>query len=698
MDNMLRKCSVLVMLTLSFAKGYAQKQDSVSMKDGVHMLNEVVVNSRSAKTRIDNVQIGQEKIEMENLHKVPSLLGEHDIFKSLQLLPGIKSESDASSGFEVRGGTSSQNLVLFDNATIYQAGHLMGLFSSFNDDALTNASLFKGMIPAQYGGATSSVLDVSTKSGDMNKYHYGASIGLLSAKVYAEGPIIKDKASFLFTARRSYMDMFLKMSDDYKNSSLYFYDLNGKIDWRINANNRFSLTLFHGKDNMGISEMADMNWDNTSLTARWLHYYGSKLLSNTSAYFSDYNNYMDMQGLGMDYDQSGFIRQYGISHTLQWFPTKQLKFNIGLQSALINLRSAEWTIGDVNQREQRKAWENAVWANSTWNPFPFLSLSAGLRLNLFSALGGSPYYKLNSDYDIEETMNPSPGKIMKTYTTLEPRFSANFKLNEFQSIKLGYSCTSQNIHAIRTSASSWPFDRYTMSSNIIKPEIAHQVSLGYNRILDNGKYDFSIEGYYKDVENVYDYRDGKSYRSEIEMERLLLGGKSQSYGMELSAHKNVGNFTGWLSYTLSWVKNKIDGINNGEWYTANNDRRHDIALVVMYQLNDKWDLSASWKFNTGQALSAPSAKYVMSGDTHYYYAERNGYRAPNYHRLDIGANYNIKKAHYTSQWSFSIYNVYNQRNPFMIGFENDSSNPTGVNAYKISIFGIIPSVAYSIKF
>src|SRR5574344_98856 len=248
---------VVLLLTMSITRGEAQSSDSLTMERSVHQLKEVTVNSRTTQERLDNVQIGQEKIDMKNLLKVPSLLGEHDVIKSLQLLPGIKSESDASSGFEVRGGTSAQNLVLFDNATIYQAGHLMGLFSSFNDDALTNASLFKGMIPAQYGGATSSVLDVSTKSGDMNKYHYGASIGLLSAKVYAEGPIIKDKASFLFTARRSYMDMFLKMSDDYKNSSLYFYDLNGKIDWRINANNRFSLTLFHGKDNMGISEMAE---------------------------------------------------------------------------------------------------------------------------------------------------------------------------------------------------------------------------------------------------------------------------------------------------------------------------------------------------------------------------------------------------------------------------------------------------------
>src|SRR5574344_421684 len=394
---------VVLLLTMSITRGEAQSSDSLTMERSVHQLKEVTVNSRTTQERLDNVQIGQAKIDMKNLLKVPSLLGEHDVIKSLQLLPGIKSESDASSGFEVRGGTSAQNLVLLDNASIYQAGHLMGLFSSFNDDALMNASLYKGMIPSQYGDATSSVLDVNTKSGDMSSYHYGASLGLLSAKIYAEGPIAKDKASFLFTARRSYMDVFMKFSDDYKNYSLYFYDLNGRIDWHINDKNRLSVALFHGRDNMELTDLSATNWGNTSLTMRWLHYYSEKLLTNTSLYLSNYDNYMDMQGLGMDYDQSGFIRHYGLNHTIQWFPVKSLKFNFGLQAVLVNLRSAEWTIGDLTQREQRKAWENAVWANVIWNPTSRLSLSAGLRYNFFSALGGSPSYTLNPDADIIET-------------------------------------------------------------------------------------------------------------------------------------------------------------------------------------------------------------------------------------------------------------------------------------------------------
>ncbi len=676
----------------------AQTRDSTSQLNKVQRLDEVVVSSRSAKQRIDNVQIGQEKIKITELMNVPSLMGEHDIFKSLQLLPGIKAESEASSGFQVRGGTSSQNLVLLDNTPIYQAGHLMGMFSSFNDNALTNATLYKGMIPAQYGDATSSILDVMTKSGDMNTYHYGGTLGLLSAKIYAEGPIVSDKLSFLATARRSYADVFLKASEDYKNTRLYFYDMNGRIDWKINDKDRLAFSAFHGLDLMEAKELSSINWTNTSLNLKWMHYFGEKLIANTNLYFTYYKNYMDMDGFGLSAAERGFIRHYGINHNYQWMPSQALKFNMGLQSVLIDLCSAEWRFGDLDQKEVRKAWENAIWMNGTWTVCNPLTLSAGIRLNSFSALGGSPYYELDADGNKKSTTYPKSGEIVKTHLTIEPRFSANLKLSDAQSIKLGYTLSTQNIRAVRTSSWSMPFDRYTMSSNLIKPEIASQVSLGYAQMLDKGAYDFSVEGYYKDIKNVYDYRDGKSFTSEIEIERLLLGGKSRAYGAEVGFHKNHGNLTGWLSYTLSWVENKIDGINHNDWYTANNDRRHDFTIVAMYKLNDKWDFSASWKYNTGQALTAPSGKYKVNDNFVYYYKERNGYRAPSYHRLDVGANYTVKKPKYTGIWSFGIYNLYNRMNPFMVGFNNDTTTPSGVQAYRVSLFGIIPSVAYTINF
>lgn len=694
----MRNCLLLCLAGIISLPVSAQKKDSISQLNKLQHLDEVVINSRSVKQRVDNVQIGQEKIKISELMNVPSLMGEHDIFKSLQLLPGIKSESEASSGFEVRGGTSSQNLVLLDNTPIYQAGHLMGMFSSFNDNALTNATLYKGMIPAQYGDATSSILDVMTKSGDMNTYHYGGTLGLLSAKAYAEGPLITDKLSFLVTARRSYADIFLKASEDYKNTRLYFYDMNGRLDWKVSDNNRLSLSAFHGKDLMEAKELSSINWINTSLNLKWIHYFGEKLITNTTVYFTHYKNYMDMDGFGLSAAERGYINHYGLNHNYQWMPSQDLKFNFGLQSVLIDLCSAEWRIGNLTQKETRKAWENAAWVNGTWTPVKPLTLSAGIRVNSFSALGGSPYYQLNEDGNITDTLHYSNGDFVKTHLTIEPRFSANLKLSETQSLKLGYTLSSQNIRAVRTSSWSMPFDRYTMSSNLIKPEIASQVSLGYAQMLDQGAWDFSMEGYYKDIDNVYDYRDGKSFTSEIEIERLLLGGKSRAYGAEVGIHKNHGKLTGWLSYTLSWVENKIEGINNGDWYTANNDRRHDLSLVLMYKLNDKWDFSASWKYNTGQALTAPSGKYKVNGQYVYYYKERNGYRAPSYHRLDVGANYTVKKPTYTGIWSFGIYNLYNRMNPFMVGFNNDSKTPSGVQAYRVALFGIIPSVAYTINF
>ena len=336
--------------------------------------------------------------------------------------------------------------------------------------------------------------------------------------------------------------------------------------------------------------------------------------------------------------------------------------------------------------------------NDEWKIGEHLDLSAGLRLHLFTVLGGAPYYQIDEEGNIIDIQNPGSGEFVKTYADLEPRVSLKWAVNKQHSVKIGYSRTSQDIHAIRGSSASMPFDRYTMTSNIVSPEQADQVAAGWTAITHDGAYDMSLEGYYKAIRNVYDYRDGKTFYSEIEIERLLLGGKGRAYGLEFCAHKNVGRLTGWLSYTLSWVENKIEGINGGEWYTAPNDRRHDVAVVGMYQLNNRWELSASWRYNTGQALTAPSAKYEVDGHTYYYYAERNGYRAPAYHRLDISATYSRSVGKTTQQWAFGLYNAYNRYNPYVITFENDDEKPSGTKTVQTSLFGIIPSVSFTIKF
>lgn len=660
-------------------------------------LREVTISSRSAQKRVDEVQVGVEKVEIATLAKVPSLFGEKDILKGIQLLPGVKSESEGSGGYQVRGGTAAQNLILLDGATVYNAGHLMGLFSSFNDDALMNGSLYKGMVPAQLGGGSSSVFDISTRSGDVNNYHFGASVGLLSAKVMAEGPIQKDKSSFLVAGRRSYLDLFLGLSDEYKNNTLHFYDTNVRLNFHLSPKDMLALSFFHGRDNMAIEDMMMMEWSNTAATANWLHTFSDTRYVNTKLAYSIYQCDMGMDMLSSYYKMKGYIRHATLRHQQVWAPG-QHRFNYGLEGTFLQLQSAEWDIVELHERERRNALMGAAWIGDEWRVGKQLELSAGVRLHLFSVLGGAPYYQIDKDGNITETLNTASGHIVKTYTNVEPRLSAKLKLSQLHSLKLGYSRTSQDIHAISNSSMSMPFDRYTMTSNIVAPEQADQIALGWAGITKNGEYDFSAEAYYKDIRNVYDYRDGKLFYSEIEIERLILGGKGRAYGLELCAHKNKGLLTGWVSYTLSWSDNKIEGINGGKWYTASNDRRHDLSVVGMYKLSNTWEVAATWHYNTGQALTAPSGKYDMSGSTFYYYHERNGYRAPACHRLDISATYTKKHGRATHIWSFGIYNAYNHYNPYVIQFLNDDDKPSGTKVEQTSLFGIIPSVSFTIKY
>lgn len=671
---------------------------SIAEEDSIRTerLDEVVVTSNSARQRIQNVQTGAEVLQIDNLTSAPQLFGENDIMRSIQLLPGVKSESDASSSFQVRGGTSAQNQVLFDNAPVYNVGHMAGLFSAFNDDALASATLYKGLLPAQYGGASSAVLDITGRTGSKSGWHGGATIGLLSAKGTFEGPIIKDKLSFLVTARRTYMDMFLKLSNDFKNNTLYFYDVNAKLDWTLNDRNQLFLTFFTGYDKTAIDKMVDIRWGNMTTSLKWLHHFNGDSNSQTTLFYSNYttDNGVDFVGFNLWY--KGHIRQGSLRQDFNLaLGRHQLK--AGFQTSLFSVKSAEWQIVSKYEKEERRAWENAVWLNDTFEFSEQLTASLGLRLSTFSPLGGSLYYDIAPDGTIDWYYNYGKNEIVKTHVTLEPRASISYQPSHETSIKLGYARTSQNLHALRNQSTTTPFDRYAISSNIIKPEIADQVSAGFYLMTPDQNYDFSAEAYYRKTDNVIDYRDGKSFGSEIELERLVLPGEGKSYGVELCARKNMGKLTGWLAYTLAWSKTRIEGINGGNWYDANNDRRHDINIVAMYRLSDRWTFNAAWVFNSGQAFTAPSAKYQMIDNWIYYYSERNGYRAPDYHRLDISAVWTKKRSWCTQQWVFSIYNLYNRYNPYLINFE-DSENGARTRAVQYSLFGIVPSVAFNIKF
>ena len=672
------------------------QQDTTKIKE--QKLQEVIVSAQTAKRRINEVQIGSERMQVKEMTSSPRLLGEADIMRSVQLLPGVKSESDASSGFQVRGGTASQNCILYDDAPVYSGGHLAGLFSAFNDDALSTATLYKGLAPAMFGGASSAVFDISTRSADKHDWHAGLNVGLLSAKALVEAPVVKEKMSLLVCGRRSYADLLLKASDDFKDNTLYFYDANAKLDYTPTDRDHLQLSLFGGKDRTAVKQMVGMEWSNLAASLRWTHRFRGNSSSQTSLLYSDYETDFGVDFLGMDLSFSGYIRQAGLRQNFNLVWGRSVT-DVGFQSMLRDVKSAEWQNVNNHQREARKGWENSLWLSEQLSLSERWEASAGLRLNVFSSLGGPYYYEVNDVGDITWLYRTRKNRIVYNHVTLEPRASLMYKPAEQVSIKLGYSRTSQNLHALRNQSTSTPFDRYTMSSNLLKPQLADQLSLGVFLMTPRQDYDLSVEGYYRDIRNVLDYRDGVSFSSEIEIERLVLAGKGKSYGVELCARKNSGRLTGWAAYTLSWSKNKIEGINGGRWYTAGNDRRHDIDIVASYRLTPTWTLNGVWVYYSGQAFTAPSGKYEIIDNYIYYYAERNGYRTPDYHRLDVSAVWKKQIAHgrLTREWTFGIYNLYNRYNPYLINFE-DSENGARTKATQYSLFGIVPSVSFGLRF
>lgn len=691
----MNRLSLLLLPLLAMVQPAAAQQDSSKIKE--QQLDEVIVNANTAKRRVGSVQIGAEQIQVKELTSAPSLFGEADIMRSVQLLPGVKSESDGSSSFQVRGGTAAQNTILYDLAPVYNVGHLAGLFSAFNDDALATATLYKGLIPAQYGGASSAVFDITARTARNDRWGGSASIGLLSAKASVEGPVLKDKLGLLFNVRRSYADLFLKLSDDFRGNTLYFYDTNLKLDYTFNDRNQLFLSFFASHDKTALSDMLDLQWTNLATSLSWLHHFHGRHTSQTSLLLSSYSTDNGIDLLGMNISFSGHIRHSALRQNFHLFLGKH-ELDAGLQTMLTDVKSAEWTKVTLHEKEQRRGWDNSAWLNWQYDLAPQVALSAGVRLSAFSALGGPYYYDIDDQGNITWLYKRKRNRPVKTHVTFEPRFSMVWKPLDVLSVKAGYSRTSQNIHALRNQNTSTPFDRYTISSNLVKPEVADQVSLGFFAMTPNQGYDFSVEGYYRHVDHVLDYRDGISFSSEIELERLVLAGEGRGYGVELSGRKNSGRLTGWLSYTLSWSRTRIDGINGGRWYDANNDRRHDVNLMASFKLSPTWTLGAVFVFNSGQAFTAPSAKYQIVDNYIYYYAERNGYRAPDYHRLDLNATWTkkISKGRLTREWAFGIYNVYNRYNPYLIRFE-DSELGNRTKATQYSLFGIVPSVSFNIK-
>lgn len=546
------------------------------------MLNEVVVSGHSPAQRVGNVQLGAEKLEITVLEKTPVLFGEVDIIKSITLLPGVRQESEGSGGYMVRGGTASQNLVQLDGATLYNPSHVMGIFSTFNEDALGGATLYKGLMPSCFGGATSSVLDIQLAPGNMERWHASGTIGLLAAKINANGPIVKDKLSLAVSARRSYADLFLKMVPKYRSTVMHFYDVNAKLRYRPRPDDYIDASFSITHDNMGISDIMWMDWGNMAASLKWTARRGDRWRFVTTGAWTDYTGDMWMDIMGNNQCLDEYIRTVSINERASYSISDNHEIELGYRSELFRVKSGEWKVNNSKEKEIRSGWANDAWLDYKGDITPWFSLESGLRINIFSALKGHSFTQL-VDYYIPGIEQGKNG-IAKSYMTVEPRLSMKFSVAENHAVKAGFTSSSQNLHAIRTSVNTFPFDRYAITSATVKPEQAWQYSLGYTGTTGNGMWEWSAEGYYKDMRNVYDYRSGMTIFSDIILENLILGGKGRSYGMELMLRKNSGRLTGWVSYTLSKTQTKINGINEGRWYDASNDRRHDLNVVAMFDL------------------------------------------------------------------------------------------------------------------
>ena len=678
------------------------KQD-IAVEAGGRSLQEVTVRGAAKNEAITTAQMGATKLSIKEINALPVLFGERDILKSISLLPGVKSAGEGNSGFFVRGGAVDQNLILLDEAIVYNPSHLLGFFSTFNSDAIKDVTLYKGNQPAQYGGRLSSVMDVKMNDGNNQNLGVAGSLGLISSKLNVEGPIVKDKGSFLVSGRRTYADLFLKASSDTQlnRNKLYFYDLNAKLNYKLGEKDRIYLSGYFGKDKLALSDLFGLDWGNTTGTLRWNHQLSSKMFSNTSLIFSDYNYNISINTFGLDAKIHSEIRDWNVKEEISFFPNPKNSIRLGFNSIYHTIIPGEFK-GNVSvaSRPWTRSWENALYATNSWKAADKLNIDYGVRLSAFSVIAGdNQLYNLDPNHNITDTLKYSKGAIVKTYVVPEPRISASYVINPATSVKAAYARNAQYLHLISNSSASNPTDKWVPSNNIIKPEIADQLSVGYYHNFKDNTYELSIEGYYKYMQHQIDYKDGANVLSNDPLEPQLRFGNGRAYGVEFLIRKKEGRFTGWIGYTLSRSEKKIDGVNHNEWYVARQDRTHDISVVGVYQLTKKLSVSGVWVYYTGNAVSFPSGKYKIDDEVTFLYTERNGYRMPAYHRLDLSATWQLaQRKKFKSELSIGLYNAYGRQNAYAITFREDPDDASKTQALQTALFRFVPSISYNFKF
>lgn len=694
-----------------------------SLKESKQELKEVVITENAYKTNIKKPEMSVNKLAISTIKQMPVLMGEVDIIKSLLFLPGVTNAGEGQSGFNVRGGGADQNLVLLDEATLYNTSHVFGLFSVFNADAIKDLKLYKGGIPSRFGGRAASVLDVYQKDGNSNKFSMNGGIGLISSRLLAEGPIVKDKGSFLIAGRGSYAHLFLKLTDN-KNSA-YFYDLNTKLNYKLNENNNLYLSGYFGRDIFNLNESFRNIYGNTTLNMRWNHLFSDKLFSNLSVIYSNYFYGLELDFIGFNWEST--IQNYNLKYDFKYYASDKMKFNFGVNVTKFDINPGTIEPLDENssinfrQLDKKYAFENALYAEVEQNLTDKLSVMYGIRFSSFYRVGASTinYYDNNQPvlYDEElkiyEKATPTSTKYFGSnekiadYSNFEPRFTVSYEIDKDQSVKAGYNRMVQYMQLVSNTASPTPLDVWTPSDNYIKPQIADQIAVGYFKNFKDGDYTLELETYYKKVQNRIDYIDGADLIANEAIEQVLLNGRMRSYGLEMMLRKNEGRLNGWISYTLSRSEQQTPGrtpteigINNGDWYRSAYDKTHNLAVTGSYKLNKKWSFGANFTLQSGQPVTYPTGKYVFQGVTVPSYNSRNEDRLPAYHRMDVSATLTPKKYEnkkFKGEWVFGIYNIYSRYNAASITFRQNSE--TGANeAVKLSIFGIVPSVSYNFKF
>ena len=692
-----------------------------TLSEATEALDEVLIETNIESLNIRTPQMSVNSLTASSIKQIPVVFGEADVIKAITLLPGVSSGGEGAAGFNVRGGAADQNLILLDEATIFNSSHLFGLFSVFNPDAIKSLKLYKGGVPAKYGGRVSSVLDIYQKEGNKNEYKANGGIGLVASRLLLEGPLKKGVGSFLLGGRATYAHLFLPLFD--VNNIAYFYDLNTKLSYKLNKKNSIYLSAYFGRDVFNVSNSFENTYGNTVINFRLNHLFNDKLFSNLSLIYSDYYYGLNLNFVGFEWNSG--IQNMNIKYDFNQYVNDRYKLEYGLHSTYYRFNPG--VIGpnrpdsgiNTEALTNKFGFENAIYFDIKHQLSERLTVSYGSRLSSFLRLGqkelnlyeNNQAVGYNTDLQLYEEINPigsessSTNKVIKSFLNLEPRLAISYKLDDNTSLKTSYNRMTQYLHLISNTSSPTPLDVWTPSGKYIQPQILDQIAIGYFKRYN--KYDLEIESFYKKTKNRIDYIDGANLIANKAIEQVLLNGQSRAYGFELLFRKNKGRFKGWFAYTLSKSEQQTKGlnasepgINNGNWYNTPYDKTHDISITTSYDLNNKWKLNANFIYQTGQPTTYPNGQYEYNNLIVSTFESRNSSRLDAYHRFDISGTYTPKKnkdKQWKGEWVFSIYNLYNRKNTQSLNFRENQD--TGQNeALKLSLFGAIGAVSYNFKF